>query len=162
MTQQVVPDAQTDTSGPANTGDARLDSRANALFAKMSGARVQEAKAAPPEPGDPDFASNAAPSLAAPRKLGGEPAAADPGTPEDGAKKLDRIALIERDNVRAKQELAKNKREFAAEHARVAAKAKEVEHLASIWDNPDRLLEELARRIPPEKLLKMFETEADP
>lgn len=160
MTQQaVIADA-----GPANTGDARLDSRAEALVAKMSGARAAEAKAAPPEAGDPDFQAPAtlgkAPKLAV-ATSGDDDAEATPAA-EPAVKQLDKIALLERENRRTKETLAKEKREFQAEQTRIQARAKELDHLASIWDNPDRLIEELAKRVPPEKLIKYFEDEADP
>lgn len=161
MTQQVVPDAAVPSTGSAQTGDARLDARAEALFAKMSGEGIQERKTAAEAEDDP---TDAAPAPKAARALGSAPKepAAESQKPEGDGKQLDKLAALERDNLRARQQLAKDKREFQAEQARTQARAKELDHLASIWDNPDRLIEELAKRVPPEKLIKYFEDEADP
>lgn len=160
MTQQVVPNATPPAATPSGSVFERVDSRVAALESRFAGEQAK-ADAEAPE-------SDAPTEPASPGALRGKPPAKEPAaeTPAPADDKLEKIARLERDAVRKHQETTRAAREFAAEKARVEAKAKELEELSKVWldadKNPERILELLEKHVGPDRLVKFFEDQSDP
>lgn len=149
MTQQVLNGTPTTPAAPETHDSGAVFNRANALIAKMGGAAREEAHN---EPDDVDVTDTPT-KPDAPQARPQTPAAADPDE-----SRLAKLADVER-KARA---VDRREREIAEREAKTKSRAAELEELASIWDNPEKILEQIEKKVGPEKLVKWFEDQADP
>lgn len=153
MTQQAVPN---DAAAPsASNVFERVDSRAQALFDKLSGETRTEQ------------ADDEVDAPASPAKTGSEPVAAPAAAaPAEEESKFDRILKLEQESLRKSQAAKQAHREAEAKMKAAEERAKKAEELEKLWngadDNDDRILELLEQKVGPEKLIKWFEAQADP
>jgi len=139
--------AATNVNDQAPSGDARLDSRAEAMIERFRTERVAAAKAEPEE----GEAPKAAPATQA-------PAAAAP--PDD--QKLAKLLEAERDLQKRRAELQRKEKSLEGVDERI----KKAEALEKMWakadEDPERILEILETKVGAEKLTEWFGRMTDP
>lgn len=154
MTQQAVIDTNSKEQAP--TGDASLDSKAEAVFAKFRKETVDAIKSEP----DEDAADDTPTEPASPKaKRPPEPA---PSPDPKLAKLLEQERLI-----RQREAAAARREREAEEKARgVDERITKAEAVEKLWaggdENADRILELLETKVGPEKLVEWFGKMGDP